>query len=512
MPTPRHLSIALAAILVLAAAPESVSAPQGTEPDPAAGRRLLVEAERRARDGDMAGALRDYALIAERFANAPAAAEALLKLAQGRRGLGDFSGAETAARQLTEGHADSPHAAGGFSELAELLAARATNSRALEESRAIFRNVWVLFGRQRYPSLPWRASALVRSGELALRLGALDDAAGLFVAAIEDEPPNEWSSRAFLGLATVAMTSGDWLSASQVLQELVDRSFTSLAVSDSQLRRARNELTLIHRLKLRPAAGERSWQESRRLPLHLRKPSGVAADEEGRLAVTDESTEQFVVVGPAGDLEVRQIYPNLRRPGWDLEGAAIVAVEDGLVQPATRQGITFADSRKQRGQTIEGVRGVEQGVFRQWFLLTDKPEQILVFAADGSYLRELTDPRQVQPVDLTRDALGRLYVLDRKGKRVLRYSPSGMPERTVAASATWKRPEAVAVDLLGNTYVLDRGSRRIEVFDPSGTRQAELGPTLPGGTELASPRDVTVDGSGRVFIADSKLGVVLILE
>lgn len=509
----QQLSVAIGAIVVaLSAAPVALPAPQAGAADPGAVRRLLLEAGRREREGDGGGALRDYELIANRFPEAPDAAEALLKLAQGRRRLGDASGAQTAAHRLTERYPDSPHAAGGFYELAELEAARATAASALEESRASFRNVWVLFGRQRFPSLPWRAAALVRSGELALRLGALDEAAGLLVAAIEDEPPGDWTGRAYLGLATVALADDDWLAASQVLQELVDRSRSMLDVSESELRRARNALTLIHRLKLRPAAGQRRWQRVRRLRLELKKPTGLAADPEGRLTVADQGMLQALVVGAEGGVRVRQSYEKLHRPAWGLGGEPLVAVGDGLARPASGRRLKFTDPRKQRQQALAGVLAGEQGVFREWILLTEKPERVLVFAADGSYRGQLTDPRHVEPADLARDALDRLYVLDRRGKRVLRYSSSGALEGSVAASTAWKRPEALAVDLLGNVYVLDRGSRRIEVFDATGTRLATLGPTLPGGTKLANPRDLAVDGGGRLFIADSKLGAVLVLE
>jgi hypothetical protein len=41
---------------------------------------------------------------------------------------------------------------------------------------------------------------------------------------------------------------------------------------------------------------------------------------------------------------------------------------------------------------------------------------------------------------------------------------------------------------------------------------ATVGPTLPGGSVLGEPRDLSVDGAGRLFVSDAKLGSVLVLE
>ena len=76
----------------------------------------------------------------------------------------------------------------------------------------------------------------------------------------------------------------------------------------------------------------------------------------------------------------------------------------------------------------------------------------------------------------------------------------------------WNRPGAIAVDALGNVYLLDQKSRSIEVLGPHGTKLDRLGPTLPGGVELKAPRDIAIDGEGRLYIADVKLAQIVVLE
>ena len=114
-----------------------------------------------------------------------------------------------------------------------------------------------------------------------------------------------------------------------------------------------------------------------------------------------------------------------------------------------------------------------------------------------------------EPVDLARDRRGRLLVLDQKARTVTRFA-AGETSGERLITGGWDRAEALAVDPAGNIYVLDRGKLRIEMFDRGGNRLAGLGPSLPGGLELQRPSDLTVDGAGRIWIADSRLGLVVL--
>ena len=60
--------------------------------------------------------------------------------------------------------------------------------------------------------------------------------------------------------------------------------------------------------------------------------------------------------------------------------------------------------------------------------------------------------------------------------------------------------------------MLDRGLKRIDVFDQDGGVLWTLGPVLPGGIELGDPRDLTVDSTGRILIADRGLRTVVVVE
>ena len=50
------------------------------------------------------------------------------------------------------------------------------------------------------------------------------------------------------------------------------------------------------------------------------------------------------------------------------------------------------------------------------------------------------------------------------------------------------------------------------MFSQTGQPLEVLGPQLPGGVELRDPRDLAVDGTGRLYIADRGTGTIVILE
>ena len=148
---------------------------------------------------------------------------------------------------------------------------------------------------------------------------------------------------------------------------------------------------------------------------------------------------------------------------------------------------------------------------REWYLLTSKPRRIVMFDSAGSFIKALALPDRGEPADLAADRWGRLYVLDRRSGQVYRYQGRGTSLHRLAQSRS-DDPVALTVDLLGNVYVLDSDNRAVEMFDADGKPLGRIGPVLPGGTQLGDPVDVSIDGSGRLFVADRRLSTILVLE
>jgi outer membrane protein assembly factor BamD (BamD/ComL family) len=496
---PLSLASALTLGLCLAAGPAGA---QSADPgEDAAARRLLAEGKRLEQDGQMEAAIREYKLLLERFPKTAQAEEGLLALAEAQQRTGNPALARESAQRLVSEYPASRRAAAGLVLLGNLLAEVPSQPTDLEEARTLYRRVPLLFGRDAYPLLPARTEAQVRAGQISLRLGDFQDAAAAFVVAIEEEPRSPWTAAARLGLARVLLHQGEWVAAADELQRV--------AQGEAEVApEARRWLTLIHRLKVRPAAGQSSWLSARLLPVasaQLKKPVAVAASADGRVVIADDGTDTGLVVGPEGALEGRVQAKGMGHPWWAGDRPYIPSGEN-IYDFTDLTNLRFLVPKGDDFKPLDKLAGGARGTFGQWYLL-DR-ESVRAFAPAGRHLGVLAEG---EPADLAQDLQGRLYVLDRKTGEVSRYSASGERLGRVVRGE-WRKPEALAVDALDHLYILDRDTAQLHIFDAAGVRIAVLGPTLPGGIELRNPLDVAVDGLGRIFIADPRLGAVVVLE
>ncbi len=483
---------------------------------------LLSDAQRFEREGDLDRAFRQYELIVEQFPESAVTPRALLALGQGRWSRGEVDAARAATAKLRSAYPRSPSAAGARVLEGDIAVARAQGPAELSAARDTFGGVPPLFEASEYPALEWRALAILRTGEISLLLGEFDEAAAAFLALIENEPPSAQTAAGRLGLATVLLQQGDWASAAQVLQQVVstgprgDGDMQGALASEI----ARRRLSLIHRLIVRRELGEDPWTQARSLQLtdRLRDPIGVAASAEGQLLIADEGIDQVFLVDRDGTVLQRRRLDDLRLPWWDRRGTAY-GLNRRSVLPAVLQTQSFVVPSGNEGNAPEQLDNLvagTRGLFRQWFLLDTDPRRVVVFDDDARYLATLAGNLE-EPVDLATDSRGRVHVLDQETKSVMRFNADGSPAGRVLVG-TWRRAQALDIDELGNLYILDRDANEIHVFSQTGQpllvsgQPLVLGPQLPGGVVLRDPRDLAVDGSGRLYIADRGTDSIVILE
>jgi sugar lactone lactonase YvrE len=128
------------------------------------------------------------------------------------------------------------------------------------------------------------------------------------------------------------------------------------------------------------------------------------------------------------------------------------------------------------------------------------------------------------PSDVQVDAGGNVYISDGGNNRIRMINTSGVISTIVgtgvagfsgdggpAVVATISNPHRIWIDRLGNLYVADTGNNRVRMVDTSGiiTTIAGNGVAGFGGdggpatlANLNSPRGVTVDAAGNLYIAD----------
>ena len=238
----------------------------------------------------------------------------------------------------------------------------------------------------------------------------------------------------------------------------------------------------------------------------------MAASADGQLLIADEGTRQVSLVDRDGTIVQRLSLDDLGPPWWDRDTP--YALTRRSVSPAVvLQPQTFVVPSGDAGnepKRLEQLAAGARGLFRQWFLLDTDPRRVVVFDDGARYLTTLAGNLE-EPVDLVTDSRGRAYVLDRATNSVMRFDATGSTVDRVVVG-TWGRAQALDIDQLGHLYILDRDENQIHVFSPTGEPMLVLGPQLPGGVELRDPRDLAVDGSGRLYIADRGTDTIVILE
>jgi hypothetical protein len=434
---------------------------------------------------------------------------------------GNDEAAESVVEQLLADYPRSVEAADGFVLKAQLAVDRAQSMPDLEEARTGFGRVGLLFGRDAYPRLEARALARVRSAELGLLLGDIQGAVAELVQAVEDEPPSRVTGHARLVLGRALLIQDQWVEAMEVLQSLADdlprdSDGAPLAGGDSATAggtdraAARHLLTLAHRHKLRPQAGQRRWESLQRFgtELNLEEPIGVAADADGRVLVVDKDTERASLYRPETRTWEGRPLKDPIRPAF-AGSSPVVVTDEGVSLPFDGRRTTFLEPVPGKEKPLDKLLAAARGRQGVWFVAAKGWDGLLMFPTPRRGSAILAANR-AQYVDLDRDELGRILALDARNRRVLRVNLSRGGD--VIASGDWKKPVAVARDALGNVYVLDQGNRQLYVYDTESRRIASLGPDLGNGVELRSPQDVAVDGSGRIYIADAKLPFLIQLD
>jgi TolA-binding protein/streptogramin lyase len=480
----------------------------------AAEQRLITEAERLTQEGQLAEALTTYENLVRQFPESSFAPEARLRLAWGRWDEGDAESATRIAQELVDQSIGRPEAAGGFVLLGTAQAESAISREEVDQARDTLRNAWALFDRESFPNLEWRAKSLYKSGELAFSIGEYEQAAVAYLSVLEDEPSSSLTGAARLKLAESMLQLGEITAAARLFQEILDAPEMAEQDDSSLIGTARRRNTLIDRLWLRKSAGYRAWSKVRLLSIGgvtLKKPHNIAAATDGRLLVTDSGLREIILVDESGKVQSKYPVQAPQRPSFNLMAAPIAAAEERVMDLHSRSNHAFGDPASKRGEALSKIKAAEKGRFGAWTVLTEKPAEVLRYDSSRRFLSSVFDRQRGEAVDLAHDRQGQIYVLDQKNRSVMRLR-SGSLSLEKVLSGSWSKAEAIEVDLLGNIYILDRSDAQVHVYDSSGKKIETLGPGLPGGIVLKSPQDITVDGSGRLFISDARLSAIVVVE
>ena len=100
---------------------------------------------------------------------------------------------------------------------------------------------------------------------------------------------------------------------------------------------------------------------------------------------------------------------------------------------------------------------------------------------------------------------GKIYVPDGGNNRVEIFNMSGVFQVVLAPTYTFSSPYGAALDSSGNVFITDTGNAQVAVFSSTGLHLRTWGGTnsgtsIPG--KFAFPLGIAVDGSGNVYVSD----------
>lgn len=124
------------------------------------------------------------------------------------------------------------------------------------------------------------------------------------------------------------------------------------------------------------------------------------------------------------------------------------------------------------------------------------------------------------PRDIAIDSSNNIFVADRDNQRIRKITPAGVVTTfagdgtanfndATGIAAQFNNPEGLAIDSSDNLYVADTSNNRIRKITPAGVVTTFAGDGVfgftdgaPGSARFKSPREIAIDGSDNLYIAD----------
>jgi sugar lactone lactonase YvrE len=219
-------------------------------------------------------------------------------------------------------------------------------------------------------------------------------------------------------------------------------------------------------------------------------PNKISFDGAGNLYVSDATNSRVTKWAPGATTGVAAA-------GNDTAGSNLNELNEpkGIFSDASGD-LYIADQGNSR--VVEWTAGAVQGT-------------VVAGGNDtGSSLNDVAEPNGVYV-----DATGNVYVSDSYNNWVVKWAPGATTGAMVAgfdgASGigvnALSSPRGITVDASGNIYVVDQGNNRVMKWAPGATQGTLVAGSLDGSSgsglnQLDAPTGIFVDKSGNIYIAD----------
>lgn len=149
-----------------------------------------------------------------------------------------------------------------------------------------------------------------------------------------------------------------------------------------------------------------------------------------------------------------------------------------------------------------------------------KTDQLVVFDADGKYLRSWGKGMFERPHGIRVDREQNVWAVDDAGHQIFKFTRDGKLLQTLGRKGasgsdakTFNRPTDIAWDSKGNFYVSDGyGNTRVVKFDKTGKYLTTWGTAGNGPGQFRVPHSIGVDAKDRVYVSDRENSRIQIFD
>ncbi len=133
--------------------------------------------------------------------------------------------------------------------------------------------------------------------------------------------------------------------------------------------------------------------------------------------------------------------------------------------------------------------------------------KVSVYDGQGTYVTAFIVKGSAPTSIAINEALGRLYLVDRRNHRVVAIGLDGrvlfeFGERG-NGDGQFNIPLDLTIDSRGDLYVLDTGNFRVQIFDAEGKFLTKFGSVGDAPGFFANPKGIAVDSDGHIYVTDA---------
>jgi TolA-binding protein len=457
-------------------------------------------------NGRFQEALKDFKAVVEQYPDSSVADVALLQIASYELDVaGNPAGAQEAAEALLKKYAQSNSAPMAYVVLGRVAMAKGRTVEDTDAAIASFERVGMLFPRS--DAVP---AALYYAGEALRLLDRNEDATARYREVTGKYPRSFWSARAQIGMALTLARSGQPARAIEELQRVRVRFPDSREAAS-----AAGLNTILYRLYILPATNRPSYAYANKTlgggPTgKVKNLVALAFGPSDNAAMASESSISFY--DKAGTLSRSLTVNPTYGVSFGPDGRPVVAGKGSVRFDPDPPILLSTPKPDKTPRPLDEIRAA----------VVQKTGDLLVADADSKSVQRFgSSGRYIGPfvgIDASRlaiNALDQTLILDRDTKSVVLVDRGGKTLRKLVNKGTgyeFKNPVDISFDPFGHIYVLDRDSASVYVFTSNGNLVVSFNVPEKNPGAFRKARALALDSAGRLYVYDERTENVLIFQ